>query len=183
MSLIAPVSDLRHAPRHGRASMTADQAAARLQCLIDCGFTQAQADHVYDAIDLPPVEVIEQRISDLTALGFDNPVKMITSSPAILGYAIDNIRGKISDLTALGFDNPVKMITSSPAILGYAPERLRLVAGIVANLDDRRDSMVMQIISKRRTVIDAVAAANPKNWADVRAVLSVKANAAIRRPA
>jgi hypothetical protein len=30
----------------------------------------------------------------LRELGFADPVKMITSSPAILGYAIDNIRGR-----------------------------------------------------------------------------------------
>ena len=50
---------------------------------------------------------------------------MITSSPAILGLAIDNIRGKLEDLRALGFENPVKMITSLPAILGYAIDNIR----------------------------------------------------------
>jgi hypothetical protein len=53
----------------------------------------------------------------LRELGFADPVKMITSSPAILGYAIDNIRGKIADLRELGFADPVKMITLRPAIL------------------------------------------------------------------
>ncbi|NWG25527.1 MAG: hypothetical protein HXY30_14125, partial [Pseudorhodoplanes sp.] len=96
--------------------MTADDAAARLLCLLDCGFTQAAADHVFETIQLPPIDNIRGKISDLQALGFADPVKMITSLPAILGYAIDNIRGKISDLQALGFADPVKMITSSPAI-------------------------------------------------------------------
>jgi hypothetical protein len=50
---------------------------------------------------------------------------MITSLPAILGYAIDNIRTKISDLETLGFRDPVKMITSLPAILGYAIDNIR----------------------------------------------------------
>jgi mTERF len=50
---------------------------------------------------------------------------MITSLPAILGYAIDSIRGKLDDLKSLGFDNPVKMITSQPAILGYAIDSIR----------------------------------------------------------
>ena len=37
------------------------------------------------------------RIADLRQLGFADPVKMITSSPEILGFAIDNIRGKIAN--------------------------------------------------------------------------------------
>ena len=57
---------------------------------------------------------------DLRELGFNDPVKMIASSPPILGLAIDNIRSRIADLLKLGFNDPVKMVTSSPAILGYA---------------------------------------------------------------
>ena len=36
-------------------------------------------------------------------LGFADPVKMIRSSPAILGLAINNIRGRVADLRELGF--------------------------------------------------------------------------------
>jgi mTERF len=61
------------------------------------------------------------KIDELKALGFENPVKMITSLPAILGYSIkENIQPKIDELKALGFENPVKMITSLPAILGLS---------------------------------------------------------------
>ncbi len=49
---------------------------------------------------------------------------MIVSSPSILGYAIDNIRGKLADLKSLGFADPVKMITSSPPILGLAIDNI-----------------------------------------------------------
>ena len=103
----------------------ADEAARRYAHLIACGFDEAGADTVFEAIDLPDSAAISLRISDLRALGFADPVKMITSSPPILGYAIDNIRGKISDLRALGFADPVKMITSSPTILGYALDNIR----------------------------------------------------------
>ena len=66
------------------------------------------------------IDNIRGKIADLHELGFADPVKMITSNPAILGHGIDNIRGKIADLRELGFADPVKMITSSPSILGYA---------------------------------------------------------------
>ena len=56
---------------------------------------------------------------------------MITSSPTILGLAIDNIRGKIASLRELGFADPVKMVTSLPAILGYAMDNIR---GRIADL-------------------------------------------------
>ena len=38
---------------------------------------------------------LEVRIAELEKRGFKDPVKMITSSPAILGYAMENIDGKI----------------------------------------------------------------------------------------
>ena len=56
---------------------------------------------------------------------------MITSSPPILGLAIENICGKIADLRRLCFADPVKMITSLPAILGYAIHSIR---GKIADL-------------------------------------------------
>ena len=111
---------------------------------------------------------------------------MVTSLPAILGLAIDNITGKLSDLKRLGFADPVKMVTSSPAILGYARERLLLCAGIVAALDDGSPTQVGQLINKRRTLIDAVAAAKPRKWAEVRQILRGRlpgADRALRRAA
>ena len=50
---------------------------------------------------------------------------MIASTPAILGYAIENIRNKIADLRELGFADPVKMITSSPTVLGVGINNIR----------------------------------------------------------
>ncbi|MDZ4253553.1 MAG: hypothetical protein U1A72_13380, partial [Sulfuritalea sp.] len=109
---------------------------------------------------------IEGKISDLARLGFADPVKMITSLPAILGYAIANIEGKISDLARLGFADPVKMITSLPAILGCSAERLALAAGIVARFDAVKPYMLGAICRKRRAVIETVAVATPKTWAE-----------------
>ena len=117
--------DLRTQARHHHPAVTADDLALRLRCLRDCGFSRAQSNHVFEALDLPSIDNIRGKLADLRALGFADPVKMITSSPAILGYAIDNIRGKLADLRALGFADPVKMITSSPAILGYAIDNIR----------------------------------------------------------
>ena len=163
--------DLRRQPRHGAASFTADDAEARYNCLLSLGFDEDSATKVFETVQLPAIDNIRGKLDDLKALGFENPVKMITSLPAILGYAIDNIRGKLDDLKALGFENPVKMITSSPAILGYAPARVRLVGGIVASLTDRNDTMFSRLISKRRELLEVVAASKPATWSEVRTIL------------
>ena len=165
--------DLRRNARHGMTAYGADEAGRRYAHLIACGFDEAEADTVFEAIDLPDSAAISLRISDLRALGFADPVKMITSSPPILGYAIDNIRGKISDLRALGFADPVKMITSSPTILGYAPARVRLVGGIVIAAAGAPPSAMMNLLSKRREIIERVAAARPTTWGEIRAIMKM----------
>ena len=159
--------DMRHAPRHIPERYGANDAEVRYEHLLASGFSAVQADHVFELIDLPSVEAISARLADLRELGFADPVKMITSLPAILGYAIENIRNKIADLRELGFADPVKMITSSPAILGYARGRMLLCCQIVAALDDRDDRQLARLINKPRAKIDAVAAAKPKTWRDV----------------
>ena len=117
--------DLRKEPRAGASWCGADEAGRRYEHLLRLGFSEVEADHVFESINLPDCETITCRLADLRGLGFTDPVKMITTMPAILGYAIDNIRGKISDLRGLGFTDPVKMITSSPAILGLAIDNIR----------------------------------------------------------
>jgi hypothetical protein len=113
------------------------------------------------------------KISGLRELGFSDPLKMITSLPTILGYSIDSIRGKLDDLRQLGFADPVKMITSLPAILGYSRERLLLCGKIVMQLDDGgSDRMFAQFIKQPRGVIDAVAAAEPRTWSEVRIIMA-----------
>jgi hypothetical protein len=116
---------------------------------------------------------IRGRITDLRELGFSDPVQMITSSPTTLGLAIDNIRGRIADLRELGFNDPVKMVTLRPAILGYSRERVLLCGRIVMRLRERTDSMLGRLIKESRAVIDAVAVAQPRTWADVRAIIVV----------
>jgi hypothetical protein len=107
---------------------------------------------------------------------------MITSSPAILGYAIENIRGKIADLRELGFADPVKMITSLPAILGYARERLLLCGRIVMRLDDDNpDGMLARLIKQPRAVIDTVAVAQPRTWSEIRTFISAAKRKAMTR--
>jgi len=115
---------------------------------------------------------IRAKIVALGELGFAQPVKMITSLPTILGYAIGNIRGKIADLRELGFADPVKMITLFPAILGYAQERVLLCGGIVMGLDKGTDDMFARLIKEPRAVIDAVAAAQPRTWSEVGAIIT-----------
>jgi hypothetical protein len=203
--------DLRHQPRHGH-SIGADELEKRLNHLLAIGFSQEGADKIFEAMTLPPIAEIDRKLSDLKALGFGDPVKMVTSlpailglaianiegklsdlkalgfgdpvkmvtsSPAILGYAIANIEGKLSDLKALGFGDPVKMVTSLPAILGYSTERVLLCGNVVKNLIDRQDGMFGRLISKRRSIIEAVVAASPSSWPEVlRVVRAEKTRAA-----
>lgn len=82
---------------------TAEEAARRLHHLRMAGFDEEAANKIFEAIDVPAPEKIDATLAALADMGFADPVKMITSLPAILGLAIDNIRGKIVDLKALGF--------------------------------------------------------------------------------
>ena len=125
------------------------------------------------------IVTIRDKIADLRELGFADPVRMITSSPAILNYAIANVRGKIADLRELGFADPVKMITSNPVILGYARERLLLCGRIVMRLDDGNpDRMLAWLIKQPRAFIDVVEAAQPRTWAEIRSIITASRKSA-----
>src|SRR6185369_15349215 len=90
------------------------------------------------------------RIDDLGELGVADPVKMITSSPTILGLAIDNIRGRIAGLRELGFNDPVKMITSSPTILGLAIDNIR---GKITDLRELGFSDPVKMVTSRPAIL------------------------------
>jgi hypothetical protein len=83
---------------------------------------------------LPDIAQIEAKLALLRDLGFENPVKMIVSLPAILGLARENIEAKLALLRDLGFENPVKMIVSSPAILGLARENIEAKLALLRDL-------------------------------------------------
>src|SRR5262245_55703949 len=125
------------------------------------------------------IKNIRGKIADLRELGFADPVKMITSFPAIIALAIENLRGKIVDLRELGFADPVKMITSNPLILGYARDRLLLCGRIIMRLQgDQTDEMFCWLIKKPRALIDAVEAAQPRTWSEVRTIVAAAKNKA-----
>ena len=88
----------------------------------ELGAGRIDIEKIFDAFSGHPPSLIciDAKLSGLRERGFADPVKMIASSPAILGYAFDNIDAKLSGLRERGFADPVKMITSLPAILGYA---------------------------------------------------------------
>jgi hypothetical protein len=119
------------------------------------------------------IDNIRGKIANLRELGFADPVKMVTSSPAILTYANNTVRGKVTDLSELGCADPVRMITSDPMIVGYARERLLLCGRIVMRLHDGNpDQMLAWLIKKPRALIDAVDAAHPRTWAEIRTIIS-----------
>ena len=51
-----------------------------------------------------PIEAYQEKVAGLTARGFKDPQKMITSLPAILGYSFDNIDRKLRLSRRLGID-------------------------------------------------------------------------------
>jgi mTERF len=77
-------------------------------------------------------------------------VKMITSLPAILGYALDNIRGRIADLHELGFADPVKMIAYFPSILGLGIDNIR---GRIADLRELGVADPVKMITSSPTIL------------------------------
>lgn len=132
-------TDLRRVARHGSPRFTADDLEQRLCHLRRCGFSADQADKVAETIDLPSCAAIDTRLADLRALGFADPVKMITSSPAILGYS---------------------------------RERILLCGEVVTRLADAPPSAFRLLLGKRRSLIDRIAAAAPRTWAEVRLLIS-----------
>jgi hypothetical protein len=92
---------------------------------------------------------------------------------------MENIRGRIADLRKLGFADPVKMITSNPVILGYARDRILLCGRIIMGLhDDQTDQMFCWLIKKPRAFINAVEAAQPRTWSEVRTIVAAAKNKA-----
>ncbi len=61
------------------------------------------------------VENIDAKIAGLTERGFPNPQKMIASSPAILGYAFENIDAKIALINRLSSHYTLEV--SAPALM------------------------------------------------------------------
>ena len=111
-----------------RTSITSDEyrieTQSRTQALLESWFSQEWIDKISTKTNnITLWKSPSEKIDELKTLGFTNPIKLITSSPAILGYSIeDNIKPKITELKTLGFTNPIKVITSSPPILGYSIE-------------------------------------------------------------
>jgi hypothetical protein len=77
----------------------------RYQQFLDLGFSKEWLDdltaHHPSLHDNP-----KAKIDGLRDRGFENPVKLITTSPPILGLAFENIDAKIEGLRSRGFDNP-----------------------------------------------------------------------------
>ncbi|MFA6090470.1 MAG: hypothetical protein WC774_01700 [Candidatus Gracilibacteria bacterium] len=102
--------------------MITEEISDRMQYLLGLGFSETTVNTFlrYNKT-LYHKEWVHEKITELYRLGFDNPIKLITSSPSILGYSItENIQPKLEELRKLGFENPIKLITTLPTILGYS---------------------------------------------------------------
>lgn len=86
--------DLR---KSGAEIIRAEEILARRNAFIKEGFTPAWINALQ--IQKPTLyapSVLTNHLAGLTEQGFTNPNKMIESLPAILGLAIDNIRGRVN---------------------------------------------------------------------------------------
>ena len=90
---------------------------------------------------------------------------MITSSPTVLTYAIDSIRGKIVELRELDFADPVKMIASSPAMLGLAINNIR---GKIADLRELGFADPVKMITSCPAIMGLAIAGMRTKIADLR---------------
>ena len=181
MTRVGPIltsQDLRHDARHGNPIYTAAEAKERFECLLAHGFEDEAAVKVFDAIDLPAPGVIAQRLADLRKLGFADPVKMITSSPAILGYAIANIEGKLVYFASVGLDVH-SLVQRFPPILGYNIDRIRLCVRLSLPLIDSLDISLSFLVTKDPATSTAAALlCKPTTLAQLRAAMRVRAGRA-----
>lgn len=96
---------------------------------------------------------METRFEDLKARGFDNPQKMITSAPPILGLSIDNIDQKLEILKKLQsqFDLPLKpqeIIEKNLPILGTKIDKIWTLIRVLATYTERADKVDFSLINK-----------------------------------
>ncbi|OFX05675.1 MAG: hypothetical protein A3E78_03260 [Alphaproteobacteria bacterium RIFCSPHIGHO2_12_FULL_63_12] len=167
--------DLRHHAHHGNPLYTAADAESRLDCLRRAGFDEVEADKVFLAVDLPSIEKIEQKIGALKSLGFENPVKMITSLPAILGYAIDNIRGKLDYAGHFGIDGR-GIVERFPPLLGYNLDRIRLCVRLSLPLIDPWEMSLSFLITRDpATSVAAALLSRPETLKALRAAMRLRA--------
>ena len=142
-----------------RTSITSDEyrieTQSRTQALLESWFSQEWIDKISTKTNnITLWKSPSEKIDELKTLGFTNPIKLITSSPAILGYSIeDNIKPKITELKTLGFTNPIKLITSSPTILNLSIEnnikpKVKIAKKIIWN-----DKVAIDLLEKAPEII------------------------------
>ncbi len=117
----------------------------REDALTTAGFSPAFISDLRESkATLYTEENITQKITDLKALGFTDPTKMITSLPAILGLNIENITRKFGTLENIFqlYGMPIdakEFVESNLSVLGTKIDKLWIVARALRtlNLDSR----------------------------------------------
>ena len=117
----------------------------REDALTTAGFSPAFISDLRESkATLYTEENITQKITDLKALGFTDPTKMITSSPTILGLNIENITRKFGTLENIFqlYGMPIdakEFVESNLSVLGTKIDKLWIVARALRtlNLDSR----------------------------------------------
>ena len=120
----------------GEPEIRAEEILKRRSHLIGIGFGQEWVDGLFPARPTlyDPV-IVDEHISWLEDHHFQDPVKLISSLPAIFGYNQESMEAKLKWLEDHHFQDPVKLISSSPAIFGLASknigQRLKLFGRLI----------------------------------------------------
>lgn len=105
---------------------SAEEMEHRLLIARRLGFEEEAVAKIVEAIDLPNPERISQRIADLQALGLDNPIKTIASSPALTSYSYERL-APCADILARTDDAPAS------ALLFLITKRREAIAAVAAD--------------------------------------------------
>lgn len=98
---------------------------ARRAHLVHVGFSTSTIEHWEKYKPSLFSEIyVDKKLVGLQNRGFEKPLKMIESQPAIMGLSLESIDAKMTWLSEQGFENPQKIVTTFPGILGYSYENI-----------------------------------------------------------
>lgn len=188
------VRDSRREPRHLGPRLCSDEIVRRKRHLEELGFEADTIEALFDISGtLQPTETVDEKVAGLRERGFADPVKMITSSPAILGLAIDNIDAKLAlARRASHWIDGKAFIEGWPIVLSYNLKRILFCARVTLSMVDGDKATFMSLLTKdQRLVVRAALsveiltkkkigeAMRAGNGADVDAVIEAHASAKI----
>ena len=126
------------------------------------GVGRLDVEKLFDSFSGSPPSClrIDAKLSGLRDRGFADPVKMIVSSPAILGLAFENIDAKLRYGSRLKID-AVLLIERWPQLLGYSLKRIHFCARVVSYVSAADDYNLFRLLTTKEPSAVAAAALAP----------------------